>query len=52
VQPVWDKEIARMRTERHLPHRYQSDDVWQKDLTASGLVGAGLHAVSRWLSEQ
>lgn len=52
VHPVWEKEIAEMRAEGHLPHRFQSDDVWQKDLTVSGLVGAGLHAVSRWLSEQ
>lgn len=51
VQPLFEKELAQRRTEGQLLRRYQSDSVWKDDLTVSGLVGAGLHAVARWLSD-
>jgi hypothetical protein len=46
-----EEEIAKMRREAGVPLRYQSDTIWQQDLTTSGLIGAGLHAVARWLSD-
>lgn len=52
VHPVWEKELAQRKREGTLPPQYRSDKVWTEDLTVSGLVGAGLHAVARWLSEK
>lgn len=52
VHPLWEKEMAQLRSGRTSPQRYQNDKVWTEDLTVSGLVGAGLHAVARWLSEK
>jgi hypothetical protein len=52
LHPAFEREFAQLRKEGHSPTRYASDRIWQQDLTVSGLVGAGLHAVARWLSER
>ena len=50
--PLWEKELASLRKDPHVPNRYQNDGIWKDDVSVSGLVGAGLHAVARWLSER
>ena len=50
--PLWEKELASLRKDPHFPNRYQNDVIWKDDVSVSGLVGAGLHAVARWLSER
>jgi hypothetical protein len=52
VHPLFEKEFAAMRKEGTSPTRFANDRVWKEDVSVSGLVGAGLHAVARWISER
>jgi len=51
AQPLYEKDLAQRR-EPSSPTRFQNDSVWAHDVSASGLVGAGLHAVARWLTDR
>ena len=51
AKPLYEQELAALRGARTSPTRFENDAVWAQDLGASGLVGAGLHAVARWLTE-
>jgi hypothetical protein len=51
VHPLFEKEFAEMRRNGTSPTRFQNDATWTKDISVSGLVGAGLHAVARWISD-
>jgi hypothetical protein len=52
VHPLFEKEFAQLRREGTSPTRFENDSVWAKDVSVNGLVGAGLHAVARWLTEE
>jgi uncharacterized protein YbaR (Trm112 family) len=50
VDPALPLELARARRETDLAFEHlERDDVWLQDVSSSGIVGAGLMAVARWL---
>ena len=50
IDPALPLELARARREVEQAFgRLQGDELWWRDVTRSGLVGAGLSAVARWL---
>jgi hypothetical protein len=51
VHPLFARQLAQMPRDRTSLTRFEHDAVWNKDITVTGLVGAGLHAVARWLTD-
>ncbi len=49
IDPALPLNLARARREVEETFAYQRDAVWFGDVSSSGLVGAGLNAVARWL---
>jgi hypothetical protein len=50
IDPALPLELARVRRDVDLAFaELERDDVWLRDASSAGLVGAGLRAVTRWL---
>ncbi len=53
VDPALPLNLARARRETHAAFdAFEADEIWYRDASSAGLIGAGVHALARWLKQR
>ncbi len=53
VDPALPLDLERARRDTHAAFdAFEADDIWYRDASSAGLIGAGVHALARWLKQR